>query len=212
MKNKGYNITEDGELEFIGIERINGIFTFEGNLYLSNSKITKLPDNLTVSGWLDLSRTNIRELPDNLTVLGALNLSYTRIKKLPDNLTVGGALNLSHTKIKKLPDSLAVGGNLYIDNSKITELLDNLTIGGELYMEGCDIINYPLVNNCGNVNRTIYLDLQDKSLIAIGCFKGTKEEAINRINEKYSGNAAKEYITKVEQCYQIGVDMGHLPK
>lgn len=30
-----------------------------GNLYLSGTKITALPDNLTVGGWLDLSGTKI---------------------------------------------------------------------------------------------------------------------------------------------------------
>jgi hypothetical protein len=41
-------------------------------------------------GDLDLSDTPITELPDNLTVGGSLYLSDTQIKELPDNLKVGG--------------------------------------------------------------------------------------------------------------------------
>ena len=58
-----------------------------GWLDLSNTKITKLPENLTVGGWLDLSNTKITELPENLTVGGWLDLSNTKITKLPENLT-----------------------------------------------------------------------------------------------------------------------------
>ena len=43
-----------------------------GNLDLSGTQITALPDNLTVGGWLDLSGTEITALPDNLTVGGSL--------------------------------------------------------------------------------------------------------------------------------------------
>ena len=50
-----------------------------GNLDLSNTKITTLPDNLTVGGWLDLRGTKITALPDNLTVGGGLYLRGTKI-------------------------------------------------------------------------------------------------------------------------------------
>ena len=91
-----------------------------GNLYLSGTNITALPDNLTVGGNLNLSGTNITALPDNLTVGGNLYLRGTRITALPDNLTVGGGLDLSNTKITALPDNLTVGGNLYLRDTGIT--------------------------------------------------------------------------------------------
>ena len=50
-----------------------------GSLDLRWTKITALPDNLTVGGWLDLSGTGITELPDNLTVGGSLDLRWTKI-------------------------------------------------------------------------------------------------------------------------------------
>ena len=91
-----------------------------GNLYLSGTEITELPDNLTVGGWLDLSGTEITELPDNLTVGGDLYLSGTKITELPDNLTVGGNLYPSGTKITELPDNLTVGGDILINWDTVT--------------------------------------------------------------------------------------------
>ena len=72
------------------------------------------------SGNLDLSYTDITALPDNLTVGGGLYLSHTQITELPDNLTVGGGLDLSGTGITALPDNLAVGGWLDLRGTKIT--------------------------------------------------------------------------------------------
>ena len=96
-----------------------------GDLYLSGTQITALPDNLTVGGDLYLSGTQIAALPDNLTVGGWLDLSGTQITALPDNLTVGGGLYLSGTqitaqereKVKQLHNGDYVAGRyLYADN------------------------------------------------------------------------------------------------
>ncbi len=94
---------------------------FIKSLDLQGTKITSLPNNLTVGGWLDLGGTQITSLPDNLIVGGGLNLRGTRITSLPDNLTVGGGLDLQGTKITSLPDNLTVGGGLDLQGTKITE-------------------------------------------------------------------------------------------
>ena len=133
----------NGNLDLIGtkITALPDNLTVGGNLYLRGTRITALPDNLTVGGWLDLSNTKITALPDNLTVGGNLYLRGTRITELPDNLTVGGWLDLSNTKITALPDNLTVGGNLYLRGTRITELPDNLTVGGGLDLRGTGITN-----------------------------------------------------------------------
>ena len=115
-----------------------------GSLYLRNTNITELPDNLTVGGDLYLSNTNITELPNNLTVEGSLYLSNTNITELPDNLTVGGWLELSNTNIEnnsqeiKKVKELLEGYNeelkyIYFDgilwgNVKSVKKVDNITI------------------------------------------------------------------------------------
>lgn len=55
---------------------------------------------LTVQRYLYLYDTKIKALPDNLIVQGDLYLCRTKIKTLPDNLTVGGHLYLSNTNIE----------------------------------------------------------------------------------------------------------------
>lgn len=110
-----------------------------GNIDLSGTGITSLPDNLTVGGWLDLHNTGITSLPDNLTVGGWLDLTGTGIASLPDNLTVGGSLYLSGTGITALPDNLTVGGTLDLHGTAITTLPDNFLVGWSLYLSDAGI-------------------------------------------------------------------------
>ena len=107
-----------------------------GDLYLSGTAITALPDNLTVQGGLYLTGTPITALPDNLTVHEHLYLMRTPITALPDNLKVGGGLILSGTAITALPDNLKVGGNLWINstpNLDTNNLPSSLVVKGTIY-------------------------------------------------------------------------------
>ena len=126
----------------IGLEITDGKPYCNRSLNLISSKITSLPDNLTVRCWLDLCYTQISLLPDNLTIGGWLDLRGTQITALPDNLTVGGSLYLQKTSITSLPDNLIVGGSLYLQGTQITSLPDNLIIGGDIYLEGTPIEGY----------------------------------------------------------------------
>ena len=92
-----------------------------GNLDLSYTPITALPEGLTVGGSLYLSGTPITALPEELTVGGWLNLSNTQITTLPEGLTVGGWLDLSNTPITALPEGLKVGGWLYLSGTNVKE-------------------------------------------------------------------------------------------
>jgi hypothetical protein len=95
----------------------------KGDLNLSNTPITSLPDNLTtVGGDLFLEYSKITKLPDNLTVIGKLDLSNTPITTLPDNLTVGAWLKLEGAKkIKSLPSSLRVKTWISIQNTPLSK-------------------------------------------------------------------------------------------
>lgn len=57
-----------------------------GSLDISNSDVTELPDNLTVSGWLYINNTKISKLPENLRVSGGIDISETEITELPKSL------------------------------------------------------------------------------------------------------------------------------
>lgn len=75
-----------------------------------------------MKGDLDLSNSLITSLPDELTKVGGdLYLSFTKITSLPNNLTVGGDLDLSLTNIISLPSELRVGGNLYLLATPLSE-------------------------------------------------------------------------------------------
>jgi hypothetical protein len=115
----------------------------KGDLNLSDTKITSLPDNLKVEGKLDLFRAQITSFPNNLKVGGDLDLNSAKITSLPDNLKVGGTLYLSNTKITSLPDNLEVGDSLILFKAQITSLPDNLKVRGSLDLFNTQITSLP---------------------------------------------------------------------
>jgi hypothetical protein len=111
-----------------------------GNLDLSGYPITNLPDNLTKVGRdLDLENTKITSLPEDLTVGGSLYLRNTKITSLPKNLVVNGFLGLMNTPITSLPENLVVNDSLDLMNTPITSLPKNLTVEGNLDLRGTPI-------------------------------------------------------------------------
>lgn len=75
---------------------------FKGDLFLSNTKLTSLPnDLLKVGGNLDLGNVPITSLPNNFKVEKDLDLNNTSISSLPNDLQVGGDLILSNTPLSK---------------------------------------------------------------------------------------------------------------
>ena len=51
--------------------------------------------------------------------------------------------------------------------------------------------------NCGDNDRVITLS---NSIYTIGCFRGTKEEAVKAIEEKYTGEDKIAYVKKLNDC------------
>ena len=132
---------------------------FAGDLFLENSEIKTLPDNLEVDGFLNLSFSQITELPSNLKLHGGLYLENTRIKSLPSTLTrVPGDLNLINSAIETLPDNLKVDGWLDLRNSDIRELPKGLTVGYYLNLDNTQVSALPSdlrVNSRINFNETV---------------------------------------------------------
>ena len=88
------------------LEQAEKLIDSEGNLYLSGTGITTVPDNLTVGGSLDLSGTGITTLPDNLTVGGWLDLSGT------------GITTEKKKKVRKLKNGdMKPGKYIYVDST-----------------------------------------------------------------------------------------------
>jgi hypothetical protein len=114
----------------------------EGNLNLTDSKITQLPKGLKVGDNLNLLGSIITSLPEGLEVGATLDLSYSDIRTLPEGLEIGDSLWLIGCwLITSLPKGLHVGGNLYIFRTNFTNLSDDEIrdmikpgfIGGEIY-------------------------------------------------------------------------------
>jgi hypothetical protein len=97
-------------------------YRYEGNLFLSNSNITKLPNDLYVGGDLMLFNCKqLTKLSGNLYVVRNLNLyGCDQLTKLPDNLHVDGYLSLENCKqLTELPDNLYVTREVYLENTPI---------------------------------------------------------------------------------------------
>ena len=95
----------------------------EGNLNLTDSKITQLPKGLKVGDNLNLLGSIITSLPEGLEVGDSLDLSYSDIRTLPEGLEVGGSLWLIGCwLITSLPKGLHVGGDLYIFRTNFRNL------------------------------------------------------------------------------------------
>jgi hypothetical protein len=84
--NKIYNLFKFLE------KKDNRKISLKVKLLLNPNDITE--DDLTVDGDLNLSYTKLTKLPNNLTVNGNLDLAYSKMTELPDNLTMRGNLKL----------------------------------------------------------------------------------------------------------------------
>jgi hypothetical protein len=115
----------------------------KGDLNLTGTPITSLPQGLEVGGTLDLSFTRITSLPQDLKVGHNLWLSGTPITSLPRGLIVGGTINLTSTPITSLPQGLVVGGDLLLRGIRITSLPQDLKVGGALDLTGTPITSLP---------------------------------------------------------------------
>ena len=129
----------------------------KGDVNLEYTRISSLPDNLTIEKSLSLHHTGLEELPEHLTVGVNLWAYETAIRRLPRSLRVGNIVNLrasnveeieegftaeyvtlEDTPISTLPDNLRIGTYLNIKNTHISEIPKNL------YVWKLDIAGTPL--------------------------------------------------------------------
>ena len=114
-----------------------------GDLNLSKTQITSLPEGLKVDGMLNLYKTQITSLPPGLQVGGDLYLFGVPCASLPANLRVGGNLTLDYTLVESIPDGLSVGGTLFLNNTPIKSLPKNLKVGKSLQLSYTTITSLP---------------------------------------------------------------------
>ena len=107
-----------------------------GDLVLINSKLTHLPNWLTiVYGDLFISNSNIEELSDKLTIKGNIFAINSKLKIFTKS-EVFNNLNIDNSQITKLPINLKVDGFLSVEGIQFEEIPKNLEIHDDLYIVG----------------------------------------------------------------------------
>jgi len=135
----------DGFLDMEGTHVMslpNNLRFVGGDLNLTNSKVSVLPDGLVVDGDLLLEGSAVRVLPYGLRVSGSV-YGGSEITSLSENIVIDGDLSLLFAPITKLPESLSVGGDLYLPNTPIACLPKGLHVGGYLEMSHSEVSSLP---------------------------------------------------------------------
>ncbi len=122
-----------------------------------------------------------------------------------DSLQIDGWLNLSgSTELTSLPDNLWVDQSLDLRGcAGLIALPESLSVGS-LYLQGCTGLPF-LVRNAGRMERDIacWHHKERGVVISLGCFIGTKDQAIQAVKRKYSGDAASDYVAKIEIAFAL---------
>ena len=118
----------------------------KGGLYLSNTGVTKLPDNLTIGEYeyshLDVSYCKkLNALPKGLKVV-SVNGSYSSLIEIPDDIQTT-ELELKYTKVKQLPLFKNFIKNIDLEGCKSLKTLPEGFTAGELTIEYSPIVSIP---------------------------------------------------------------------
>ena len=118
----------------------------KGGLYLSNTGVTKLPDNLTIGEYeyshLDVSYCKkLNALPKGLKVV-SVNGSYSGLIEIPDDIQTT-ELELKYTKVKQLPLFKNFIKNIDLEGCKSLKTLPQGFTAGELTIEYSPIVSIP---------------------------------------------------------------------
>ena len=107
-----------------------GLSRVVGDLILSGSLVTKLPEDLVIEGDLNISNTLIKELPKNLVVKGSIIVRSSALEEIPAGIVIGGDLILSHSAISKLPDNMWIKRGMDITFTRIKSIPQNVRVDG----------------------------------------------------------------------------------
>jgi hypothetical protein len=193
------------------------IVTYKGDVYLNG-----LTKNITFNNWGDVFLSGLTELPDNITFNNGGHVFLSGLTKLPDNITFNNKGHVFLSGLTKLPDNITFNnkGSVYLDG--LTTLPDNITFNnqGGVWLPHLIIMPKNITFNNGG-----YVDLfsltpnaieagkhkrdihcwrhKTKGLVCgLGCFVGTREQAIEAIKNNYTDIEAREaYISKVNEAF-----------
>ena len=94
-----------------------------GELTISKSSISDIPDTLEITGSIYASDSNLKEFR-RTEVSRSLALDYTKVTKLPINLKVHGYLSVEGIQFEEIPKNLEIDGTFYIRHSNLEQFTD----------------------------------------------------------------------------------------
>ena len=182
-------------------------------LYLSNTGVTKLPDNLTIGEYdyshLDVSYCKkLNALPKGLKVV-SVNGSYSSLIEIPDDIQTT-ELELKYTKVKQLPLFKNFIGKIDLEGCKSLKTLPQGFTAGELDIEYSPIVSIPnnvklkhlIVRECKNFTSIGSNCSIDILAIGYGCLNFTtlptdiKANRVNIVfNSQFRINLLNQYKT-----------------
>jgi len=204
MENTKKLITVENYKEVLNIENEDEIDFKELNIRnkLSEDFIRKFQDKFNfeyVGMYQELSEDFIREFKDlfewvDICMYQTLSEDFIReFKDYIDWHYISTKQKLSEAFIREFKD--------FLDWHKI---INYQTLSDEFCEEfniSSNILNS--VFNCGEFNRCICIYKDVPTIIHIGCFKGTKYEAIKKITNKYKNIKKRDiYIEKIIECFK----------
>ncbi len=205
---------ETSELSLMGDFMIpDTLKKVNGGLYLSNTGVTKLPDNLTIGEYdyshLDVSYCkNLNALPKGLKV-ASVNGSYSGLIEIPDDIQTT-QLELKYTKVKQLPLFKNFIETIDLEGCKSLKTLSEGFTAGELTIEYSPIVSIPnnvklkhlIVRECKNFTSIGSNCSIDILAISYGCLNFTnlptdiKANIVNIVfNSPFKTNLLNQYKT-----------------
>ena len=188
-----------------------------GGLYLANSGVSKLPDNLNIGEYskhhsnshLDVSYCkNLKALPKGLNV-ASVNASYSGLIEIPDDIQTI-ELDIIYTKVKQLPLFKNFIKKIDLEGCKSFKTLPEGFTAGELTIEYSPIVSIPnnvklnhlVVRECKNFTSIGSNCSFDILVIAYGCLNFTtlptdiKANRVNIVfNSPFKTNLLNQYKT-----------------
>lgn len=188
-----------------------------GGLYLANSGVSKLPDNLNIGEYsnnysnshLDVSYCkNLTALPKGLKV-DSVDASYSGLIEIPDDIQTIG-LDIIYTKVKQLPLFKNFIKKIDLEGCKSFKTLPDGFTAGELTIEYSPIVSIPnnvklkhlVVRECKNftsIGSNCSIDILS---IGYGCLNFTtlptdiKSNIVSIVfNSQFKTNLLNQYKT-----------------
>lgn len=188
-----------------------------GGLYLANSGVSKLPDNLNIGEYsnnysnshLDVSYCkNLTALPKGLKV-DSVDASYSGLIEIPDDIQTIG-LDIIYTKVKQLPLFKNFIKKIDLEGCKLFKTLPDGFTAGELTIEYSPIVSIPnnvklkhlVVRECKNftsIGSNCSIDILS---IGYGCLNFTtlptdiKSNIVSIVfNSQFKTNLLNQYKT-----------------